>query len=242
MNEENSISYYAVIPATIRYDQNLKASEKLLYGEITSLTNKYGYCYAMNKYFAKLYNVTIHTVSQWISHLEKLGYIQVKLIRNTRKEIKERRIYIRDSPYVQKNTYPYILKSTYPMYQNIQENNKDYKIDRLFKYIINREENFVEELKEYNFFEIYDILDDFDFLYTKECISNFTEENILKIKTIIYVLAELSKCNTRNMLKKVTREKLIRLYDKCKMNENEIYNFYEYYIACIINELDKNSL
>ena len=92
MDEENQISYYSVIPATIRYDNRLKANEKLLYGEITALSNKNGYCYAQNKYFAKLYNVTIHTVSQWISHLEKLEYIYLELIRDEKKQIKERRI------------------------------------------------------------------------------------------------------------------------------------------------------
>ena len=75
MNEENQISYYSVIPATVRYNENLKASEKLLYGEITSLTNKMGYCFATNKHFSNLYHVDPHTVSRWISHLEKLGYI-----------------------------------------------------------------------------------------------------------------------------------------------------------------------
>ena len=44
MNEENQVSYYSVIPATVRYDRRLKAAEKLIYGEITSLTNKKGYC------------------------------------------------------------------------------------------------------------------------------------------------------------------------------------------------------
>ena len=44
MNEENPISYYSVIPATVRYDNRLKPAEKLIYGEITSLTNKKGYC------------------------------------------------------------------------------------------------------------------------------------------------------------------------------------------------------
>ena len=32
-----------------------------------------------------LYNVTNHTVSQWISHLEKKGYIQIDIIRNDKK-------------------------------------------------------------------------------------------------------------------------------------------------------------
>ena len=75
MNEENQISYYSVILATVRYDNRLKPAEKLIYSEITSLMNRIGYCFASNKYFADLYNVTIHTVSQWISHLEKLGYL-----------------------------------------------------------------------------------------------------------------------------------------------------------------------
>lgn len=65
----------------MRYNTNLKSTEKLIYGEITSLTNKNGYCFASNRYFANLYNVTLHTVSQWISHLEKLGYINIELIK-----------------------------------------------------------------------------------------------------------------------------------------------------------------
>ena len=106
VNEDEEIknNYYAVIPATVRYNKELKPAEKLLYGEITSLTNKMGYCFATNKYFADLYNVTNHTVSQWISHLEKKEYIQIDIIRNDKKEIKERRIFIHDIPYVQKST------------------------------------------------------------------------------------------------------------------------------------------
>ena len=110
MNEENQISYYSVIPATVRYDTNLKASEKLLYGEITSLTNKKGFCYAKNKYFADLYNVTTVSVSRWISHLQELGYIEIEIIRNENKEILKRNIYITDISYVQKNTYPIYKK------------------------------------------------------------------------------------------------------------------------------------
>lgn len=74
MNENEIASYFAVIPATVRYNKQLKSSEKLLYAEITALTNKYGYCYAKNKYFANLYNVTIETVSRWISDLKRLRF------------------------------------------------------------------------------------------------------------------------------------------------------------------------
>lgn len=74
-------SYYAILTADIRYDKRLKPNEKLMYSEITALTNKEGYCHASNKYFAELYDVVPQTVSKWISHLEQLGYVTVELIR-----------------------------------------------------------------------------------------------------------------------------------------------------------------
>mgnify|MGYP001216075081 FL=1 len=68
-------SYYAVIPADVRYDEDLPANAKLLYGEITVLCNERGYCWASNSYFAKLYKVSVRTVQTWINALEKKGYI-----------------------------------------------------------------------------------------------------------------------------------------------------------------------
>ena len=44
MKREITKSYYAVIPANVRYDKDLPANAKLLYGEITSLCNEKGYC------------------------------------------------------------------------------------------------------------------------------------------------------------------------------------------------------
>ena len=86
-------NYYSVIPAKVRYDKELKANEKLLYEEISALSNKNGYCNAKNSYFADLYDVNKKTVSSWITHLKDKGYIEVELIYED-KIIIERRIYI----------------------------------------------------------------------------------------------------------------------------------------------------
>ena len=91
--ENETPSYYAVIPADVRYDNRLRANEKLMYGEITCLSNKLGYCYSTNSYFAGLYDVTPQAVSKWISNLEACGYIKTEYIREG-KEIVERRIYM----------------------------------------------------------------------------------------------------------------------------------------------------
>lgn len=73
-------SYYAIIPANIRYDTRLMPNAKLLYGEITALCNEKGYCWASNDYFADLYNVKKETISRWVSDLEKFGYIRRSIV------------------------------------------------------------------------------------------------------------------------------------------------------------------
>ena len=74
---EERPSYFAVIPAEIRYDNDLRANEKLLYGEITSLAKKTGECWASNKYFSELYGVKPNAIATWIRHLKNKGYIAV---------------------------------------------------------------------------------------------------------------------------------------------------------------------
>ncbi len=95
MSHENP-AYYAIIPANVRYDKRLKAMERILYGEITALANKMGYCTAKNKYFGDLYDVHQNTAGGWINRLEKFGYIRTELIYDG-KQIIGRRIYISDA-------------------------------------------------------------------------------------------------------------------------------------------------
>ena len=71
--------YYAIIPASVRYDKRLPANAKLLYGELTALSNEKGYCWAGNDYFAGLYEVSKTSVSKWVSALRDTGYIEIQL-------------------------------------------------------------------------------------------------------------------------------------------------------------------
>lgn len=79
IQNNNTPSYYAIIPANIRYDNDLMPNAKLLYGEITALCNSKAYCWATNEYFAKLYNTSEKTITRWIKKLSDKGYVKTKV-------------------------------------------------------------------------------------------------------------------------------------------------------------------
>lgn len=92
-------NYYAIIPANVRYDKNLKDKAKLLYGEITALCNEKGYCWASNRYFAELYSVSIKTISTLIKNLIDNGYIYSEIIyKEGSKEIDKRYLKLVNNP------------------------------------------------------------------------------------------------------------------------------------------------
>lgn len=110
-------NYYSIIPAEVRYDKNLTPNAKLLYGEITALTNKEGYCWASNNYFAELYNVSKTSISAWVSQLKEKGYIDIELIYQG-KEIKQRKITL-----YKKSLIPIQENLNTPIQENFKENN-----------------------------------------------------------------------------------------------------------------------
>lgn len=130
--------YYGILPANIRYDKNLKPMEKIMYSELTALSNKNGYCNATNSYFAELYEVSKNTVSLWIGDLEKAGYIKTKLIyKPGTKNIKERRIYIanpitkNNDTYHEKEVDPITKNNDTPITKNREDNNTSINNTRL---------------------------------------------------------------------------------------------------------------
>jgi DNA-binding PadR family transcriptional regulator len=113
-------NYYAIIPAPVRYCKDLKANEKLMYGELTALSNDKGFCFASNEYFSNLYDVSKTSISKWISNLEKNGFIKIKMIYEPgTKQIKQRRIYI--APLLKKTSIPIEEKLNTPIEEKLKD-------------------------------------------------------------------------------------------------------------------------
>lgn len=160
-NSNEQPNYYAILPSSVRYDNRLKPNEKLLYSEITALSNKTGLCYATNKYFADLYEVENETISRWIKHLKELQYIDVEIIyKEETKEIDKRVIKINGIP-IDKNINTYIPNNQEGYCENNQEgidkkvkenntsiNNTSMNIKENIKRKVFKKPT-VEELKEY---------------------------------------------------------------------------------------------
>lgn len=97
----DEVNYYAIIPAKVRY-ADIPPMAKLLYGEITALSNKKGFCWATNSYFANLYKMADKSISRLIETLTKNGFI-ICQYDNTQENKTRRKIHINES--IDKNVY-----------------------------------------------------------------------------------------------------------------------------------------
>jgi len=157
-------NYYAIIPAEVRYS-SLKPNAKLLYGEITALSGKLGYCYATNNYFAELYGVSKNTVSRWISELNKLGFINIEVERNENKQVIKRKIGI-------------IKKDDSPIYKMSKENNTS--INNTSNINITKEK-FISEVMTFDYPK--DMLEDFINYWTEgKKKMRYQKQNTFEIK------------------------------------------------------------
>lgn len=127
--EEQQRSYYAIIPANVRYDKDLVPNAKLLYGEITALCNEKGYCWASNQYFAELYGASVLSVKRWVNSLVTKGYVYRTLTyKPNSKEVDKRILSIDsgikiDTTSVQKCYDPSIKNDTSSSIKNDTDNN-----------------------------------------------------------------------------------------------------------------------
>ncbi|WP_422865706.1 helix-turn-helix domain-containing protein [Brachyspira hyodysenteriae] len=120
---KESKNYYTIIPSAVRYDKRLKPLSKLIYGEITALTNDKGYCWANNNYFAEIYSVSKDTISRAVRQLEEYGYIKC-IYDKTKQNNEKRKIYIKKSVSAKKSIRC-SKNSTDGIDKKVEDNNKD---------------------------------------------------------------------------------------------------------------------
>lgn len=229
MNEENKSNYYAIIPAVVRYDNELTDKAKLLYGEITCLSNKEGYCFATNNYFAKLYHCTNRAIQTTISKLQERGYIKIVIENNYK-----RKIFLTDALGYEKNFVGGYEKNFMGGYEkNFTNNNINFNIDDdyLFYLIINRSSKISSDF--------YKLLNKLELIYTQEILAIMQKDKIQMLKGIIFVLYDLYNSEFSSLLSRVSRESLLNLYIISKEHcPDDILNYYK---RSIINKYTNKS-
>ena len=93
-NQTPQQSFFTVIPATVRQDDQLSTNAKILYGDIVALANASGYCFASNQYFTETLGVTERSVTRLIAKLAARGHIRGRILRDQKSGlVTGRRIY-----------------------------------------------------------------------------------------------------------------------------------------------------
>lgn len=86
-------AFWAVVPATVLYDDTIPANAKLLYGQITQMTGADGCCGMTNAQLAEPNGLSEDSVSRLIKALEKAGHIELRYTPDARDGHPTRSIY-----------------------------------------------------------------------------------------------------------------------------------------------------
>ena len=107
--QENPV-YFGILPANVRYSK-INANAKILYTEITALTYSNGVCWATNDYFAKLFNTTKRSITNWIKELENNKFIVCEYD-NENSQNEKRWIYLYETKQMDSSTNKIANKTT----------------------------------------------------------------------------------------------------------------------------------
>ena len=91
-------NYYGILPADVRYCTCICSNAKVLYTEFTALSNKKGYCWPTNEYFANLYKKSTASISTWIKQLKEQKFIYI-YYEYRGAEVTKRYIFINEKSY-----------------------------------------------------------------------------------------------------------------------------------------------
>ncbi|MCG8474185.1 MAG: helix-turn-helix domain-containing protein [Cytophagales bacterium] len=88
---------FIIIHNFVKRDRALSDKAKLLYGDLYSLSQKKGYCFASNQYLANQYGSSTRTITRALQELKKNNYIHIVSLSQTGKtDLRVRRIYVLD--------------------------------------------------------------------------------------------------------------------------------------------------
>lgn len=110
-------AFWAVVPATVLYDDTIPANAKLLYGQITQMTGADGCCGMTNAQLAEPNGLSEDSVSRLIKALEKAGHIELRYTPDARDGHPTRSIYqvLQSPPLTGKNADKLTGKKTEPL-------------------------------------------------------------------------------------------------------------------------------
>lgn len=198
MTMNNKPNYYAIIPANVRYCKTIPMGSKLLYGEITALSNEKGYCWAKNSYFEELYQVDKKTIIRWLNKLIEQKFIKKIKVDNTEYQRCLTIINNGGTKNVTPTTKNVTNGETKMSPSNITKNITDKKIKRYNDKMINNHD-ITNYLIDINFISSYELnIEDYNELF------NDYEEQIgnreLK-KCVSYILNKAKHTQIENKLK-----------------------------------------
>lgn len=95
--KEKTMNYFTIIPSEIENDDRLTHGAKYLYGKIKALSTKEGFCWASNKYLAKITKASVSSIKRWKNILVNIGYIKSEIIyKGETKEVAGRKMALTD--------------------------------------------------------------------------------------------------------------------------------------------------
>lgn len=163
---KNNKNYYTIISSAVRYDKRLKPLSKLIYGEITALTNDKGYCWANNNYFAEIYSVSKDTISRAIRQLEEYNYIKC-IYDKSKQNNEKRKIYLNKKLSIAKMPIRCSKNCTEGIDKKVEDNNKDNNLNNKESESDNKKDNINKTDKKIN-----SLSNSFD-LFVNELINTF---------------------------------------------------------------------
>lgn len=130
---------FGIIPFYLSRDKSIPDGAKLLFSDMWLAQLQKGYCSLSNSELAEIRNVSVRTITNWLSLLKEKSWIKTQYIMTQQGEIKQRNIYLNPKPeinnivekiseadfYTPRNQFLYPLEASFQVY-NIREdiNNK----------------------------------------------------------------------------------------------------------------------